>query len=339
VKDYRPGSTQTRLLQQGSSQPVSPRVSRAAALADCRIAVFRMNNGEFQEYLQADCIEVARRNGLPPLRVFTAGNDANKQLEQIQACLNEPKGKRPTVIMVWPVLEAALLSAAYAAARLGVGWIMLGRRCAYMPSLHESYSRLPIFSVWSDQHEIGRIQGQQYQALLPQGGEVVYLRGPLGASSAQQRLEGVQQRLKDSAVRLFPVTSDWTVEGGARVMADWLQIFKKRELPRFIVGSQNDDMAMGARKAVQEAARTRSDLSLDQVRFSGCDGAPEYGRRLVANGQLTATIVMPSNGGRSVTEIVSMLHGGPRPEAEIALAPTSYPPLSALAASLPRTSP
>jgi ABC-type sugar transport system substrate-binding protein len=313
-------------------------VSRAQA-ADCRIALFRMDEGQFQDYVQADCIEVAKRHGFP-VRVFTAGGDSSKQVEQIQACLREPKTKRPTAILVWPVLEAALLSCAFAAARLGIAWVLLGRRCTYMAALREAFPGLAVFSIWADQREIGRIQGQQFKALLPEGGELVYLRGPLGASSAQQRFEGAQQVLKDSAINLFAVTSDWTIDGGARAMKDWLQIFNRREFPKFLVGSQNDDMAMGARRALEETARVRSDFSIEQIRFTGCDGAPEYGRRLVTAGKLTATVIMPSNGGRAVSELApTLLSARPPPEAEIALAPTSFPELDVLAASLTRKRP
>jgi hypothetical protein len=51
----------------------------------------------------------------------------------------------------------------------------------------------------------------------------------------------------------------------------------------------------------------------------------------VSEGKLTATIVIPATTGRAVSEVASMLSGGQRPLADIALGVTSFPDLSALA--------
>ena len=286
-----------------------------------------MDDGDYQQLLRVDGLAAANRNGFP-IEVHSAGGDSGRQVDQIQSCLREAKSQRPTVILVCPVREAALLSTAYAAARLGVGWVLLGRWSAYMADLREEFASLPIFSVAADQREIGRIQGQQFKALLPDGGELVYIRGPLGTSSATRRFEGVQQSLQDSTIKLFAITSNWTTEGGERAMKDWLQIFGKREFPKFVVGAQNDAMAMGARNALAEAARVRSDFSVDQIQVTGCDGVPDFGRRLVSEGKLRATVVMPPTAGRAINEIAPMLFGGhARPAAEIVLAPSSFPEL------------
>jgi len=82
---------------------------------------------------------------------------------------------------------------------------------------------------------------------MPPGGELVYIQGPLATSSAQRRYAGVREILQGSNVDIFTVNSDWTREGGARAMRDWARVFRKREFPAFIVGAQNDAMAMGAR--------------------------------------------------------------------------------------------
>ena len=66
------------------------------------------------------------------------------------------------------------------------------------------------------------------------------------------------------------------------------------------------------------------------VRFTGCDGSPSFGRRLVNEGLLAATVVIPPTAGRAVSELASMLGGGARPLPEIALAVSSVPELADL---------
>jgi ABC-type sugar transport system substrate-binding protein len=291
----------------------------------CRIAFFSMDRGERQDLLRDECLEAAARYGFP-VRVFQADGDATNQVAQVQACLAEDPHRRPTVVIVNPVREVALFSAAHAAAQLGIGWVVLQRSCDYLDDLRRQYPSLPIFAVLPDQQEIGRIQGRQVLSLLPDGGEFVYIRGPLGTQAALARSAGVQEVLQGSAVKVFTLTSDWTLQGGSQTMKEWARVFQRRDLPQFVVGAQNDAMAMGARSALlDDIAREHPNASIDQFAFSGCDGSPGYGGRLVAEGKLTCTVVLPVTSGRAVAEIAATLHGGPRPPAAILLPSSGLP--------------
>jgi ABC-type sugar transport system substrate-binding protein len=108
-------------------------------------------------------------------------------------------------------------------------------------------------------------------------------------------------------------------------MREWGRVFHGRELPSFVVGAQNDAMAMGARDTVAEFTRERSNFSVDSVSFSGCDGSPSFGQRLVIDGKLSATVIQPVCSGRAIGEIAAMLHGGPRLPAMIELKPQPFP--------------
>jgi ABC-type sugar transport system substrate-binding protein len=295
----------------------------------CRIALFLANEGDFQELLWDSCQQAALRHGFS-VRSFWSDNDSKKQLKQIEGCLNEPEDQRPTVVMVSPVREIALISTGHTAAGLGIGWILLQRWNNFMADLRREFSTLPIFSVMADQHDVGRIQGHQFKALLPRGGHLVYIRGQLGTSSAMRRSAGVQEVLQDSSIQLSAIDSDWTIDGGARAMHAWMQRAESRRWEGFVVGAQNDAMAMGARRALEESAQVRLGLAPESIGVCGCDGTPGYGQRLVREGKLTSTVIMPPGAGRAVDEIASMLGGGPRPPAQIVLDPVSFPESSAL---------
>lgn len=295
----------------------------------CRIALFLANGGEYQELLWDNCQEAAQRYGFA-VRAFWAESDSQKQQRQIHGCLSEPEDQRPTIVIVSPVREIALISTAHAAASLGIGWVLLHRWASYMTHLRREFSNLPIFSVMADQDDIGRIQGRQLKALLPHGGKAVYIRGPLGTWSAMRRFAGLQELLQGSAIEVSPANSDWTTEGGAGAMKEWLRSSPLRSTSRFVVAAQNDAMAMGAKKALGEVARGRPGFDVEGLRVCGCDGSPGYGQRLVTEGKLTSTVVVPHSSGRAVSEVASMLSGGSRPPAQIVLAPVSFPPLHVL---------
>jgi ABC-type sugar transport system substrate-binding protein len=295
-----------------------------------RLALFLMDDGSYQELLREECIASARHHSFTT-RVFSADNDAEKQVAAIERCLAEPENTRPTVVMVSPVRESALRATATAATRLGVGWVLLNRWTDFMTSLYRQYPQLPVFCISADQHEVGRIQGRQFEALLPRGGELLYIRGPIGTSTVMRRFAGVQEVLASTSIRTFTVNSDWSMEGGENAMKEWLQIFQgRRKLPMLLVGAQNDSMGIGAQKALMRELRDPRYPSASHVRFTGCDGSPNHGLRWVSEGKLTATVVIPPVAGRAISEIASMLSGGPKPPEEILLRPSSFPEIHVL---------
>jgi ABC-type sugar transport system substrate-binding protein len=297
-----------------------------------RIALFLMNSGDYQELLWDDCVRSAQKHEAA-VRAFWADNDSQKQLKQILACVGEAEDQRPTVFLVSPVREAALISTARTATSLGVGWVSLLRYSDYLNGLRGEFPSVPIFSVMADQREVGRIQGRQFKALLPTGGELVYVRGPLGTSSAIDRFAGVQETLRGSPIEMATLNADWTADGAARAMTEWAQTKVDLDPSRLLVGAQNDAMAMGARRALEEVSKSREAFPSGAIRVCGCDGSPRYGQRYVTEGKLTSTVTVPPVAGRAVDEVASMLGTGAQPPVRILLKPTSFPDLAALAAS------
>jgi ABC-type sugar transport system substrate-binding protein len=233
--------------------------------------------------------------------------------------------------MVSPVRESTLMQTVPDALRVGVGWIALSRWSDSLSEQRVKFASVPLFCVMPDHEEIGRVQALQFKALLPHGGELVYIRGPLGTFSADRRLEGMRKELAGSSLQPVIFNSDWSSDGGERAIGDFIRVFGGRELPPCVVGAQNDAMAMGAREALlKAAARNKSRVS---VRFAvtGCDGSPSYGKRLVSEGKLTATVVIPSVSGRAVVELASTLDGGPPPPLTITVGVHSFPAVDLLA--------
>lgn len=303
-------------------------LARAAAL------FLRTLANDYQERLRDDCVATCSRLDFS-LETFSADNDSALQLRQIQQFLKKPH-KGPAAILVSPVRESDLLGAGYDAARKGIGWVILNRASSYLSELRDQFPAALVFCANADQFEIGCIQGRQFKLILPKGGELLYLRGPLTTSSAQRRLLGVERELADSSIKMVTFSADWSGEAAERATRDWIRILRKPDMPNCMIGAQNDDMAMGARRALMNEAVSQNRAEVRHIRVTGCDGSPTYGQRWVAEGALVATVLVPSVAGTAIEEVASALRGACRPPLEVTVRASSYPPLNELARSLPR---
>jgi len=284
----------------------------------------------YQRLLWDDAKKVAPRHN-HSVNVYSADKSADKQVEQIRAILDLPVNRRPAAILVNAVRENMLFGVAKEAVSKGIAWVYLCRWTDSIEDLRRAYPRVPVFSISPDQHSVGHIQGTQLRLLLRPEDEIVYLQGPSGTSTSQRRLSAARQVLSDRVGLKWTIfNSDWSREGGHATMRSWLAIFTHGQLPNFILAAQNDDMALGARGALFEWASAARPIALDKLRFLGCDGSPAFGQRLVTEGDLVATVAVPSVTGPAIDEIFSALSIGRQPTAEINVDSTSFPSLDEL---------
>jgi ABC-type sugar transport system substrate-binding protein len=294
---------------------------------------FRAAGNEYQNLVREDCRTAALRHGFI-LHDHDAQNDAGKQVQQIQECLRAPPTSRPQAILVCPVEESALQGPAREAARLGMAWVALQRECAYLAELRREFVRTALFSVHPDQGQIGRIQADQLQILLPRGGEVAYIRGPLRTTSANLRAESFRASLSGSSIHITSLSGEWSVEGGRQAVKSWLALPGRPKPEHCAISAQNDSMAYGAHLAIVEAALGSREIGLSKIPILGCDGVPNFGHRFVVDGILTATIVIPCPARRAVDTLASVLAGAPPPATDICLAVSSLPELEVLSSGL-----
>jgi ABC-type sugar transport system substrate-binding protein len=110
--------------------------------------------------------------------VLFAENNAVLQIHQLFSRIHVAVAERPSVIVVQSVTGEGLERVARNAVASGIGWILLNRRVGYVEELRRTHPELPIALVTPDQVEIGRIQGRQAQALVPDGGLLLYVARP-----------------------------------------------------------------------------------------------------------------------------------------------------------------
>jgi len=290
------------------------------------VASFLSEDQEFQVMQAADARLAAERAGLE-LEVVFADNNAVLQIQQLFQHVHAPEAERPAGIIVETVVGEGLERVARNAARAGIGWVLLNRNVPYLEVLRKEHPKIPISMVTSDQLGIGRIQGRQFRALLPEGGSVLYVQGPPDTSAAKERLQGMQEAILGTKIQTKVLTAEWTEASAEKAVMAWLRLKTSEGFNPGLVGCQNDAMALGAKKAL-----TAHRKEWGRLPFTGCDGLPEGGQRLVNMQQLAATIVVPSNAGPAVELLAAHLRTGEPVPPRLVLAGRSHPPESQLGA-------
>src|SRR6185369_2524870 len=152
---------------------------------------------DYQQEQARDAEENAHRLGID-LRIIYADNDAIVQSQQLLEAIQN-KSNRPNAIVFEPV-GTGLNMVAKAAAEANIGWVVLNRDVDYFGELRR-INKSPMFSVSSDHVEVGRIQGRQLARLLPSGGNVLYVQGPVSHLAAAKRTQGAMET-KGSSINL-----------------------------------------------------------------------------------------------------------------------------------------
>ncbi len=283
------------------------------------------NDYQTEQALSAE--GAAKRLGITADIIY-AENDAINQSTQILKAIQASPEVRPDAIAFEPVGGTALPQVARAAVTAGIGWAVLNRDASYIPELRKA-SSTPVFAVSSDHIEIGRIQGQQFAALLPRGGSILYVQGPSENSAAKDRTTGMQET-KPANVQVTMLKAQWTEESAMRVVRSWLKLTTSQKSVIDLVGAQDDSMAMGARKAFQQILNQADRERWLKLPFTGCDGLPSTGQAWVRNGSLAATIYVPPNTGQAIETLVQALQQKKQPAERIMIPARSIPALDGL---------
>lgn len=285
------------------------------------------DDNDYQIEQSESAQQAAAKTGVD-VRIIHAQNDAINQSTQILKAVQSPKELRPDAIIFEPVGGTALPQVARAAAKEGIGWVILNRDADYLGELRRS-STAPIFAISSDHMEIGRIQGRQIAALLRGGGTALYIQGPSENLAAKERTAGTQET-KPGNVQLTMLKAQWTQESAQKSVRSWLKLTTSQRAAIDLVAAQDDSMAMGAREAFKELTNEDERERWLRLPFLGCDGLPKTGQAFVRNGTLAATIFVPPNAGQAVEMLFDALQNRKMPAEKVLTVAVSIPALDAL---------
>ncbi|MGN6296400.1 MAG: sugar ABC transporter substrate-binding protein [Ginsengibacter sp.] len=135
--------------------------------------------------------------------------------------------------------------------------------------------------VGSDDSEAGRIAAQYIVNLLGNKGSYAIIHGPNGHSAEIQRTIGIKEVLsKYPDVNIvFEQSANWDRTQALTLMENWLNSGKKIDG----VIAQNDEMALGAYKAIEAAGKRK------EIAVIGID-AIQDALKAVANNKLAGTV-------------------------------------------------
>ena len=285
------------------------------------------NDNDYQQEQAAAAEKAGRRLGVD-VKIVHADNDALAQSQQLLHYVQGSGVARPDAIMFEPAGGTAFPQVARAAAAAGIGWVVLNHEVDYISELRRNF-KVPVFALSSDHEEIGKIQGKQFAALLPNGGSVLYIEGPANSTAAKERTRGMNQT-KPANVQVKSVRANWTEESAHRTVSSWLRLRTSMESRIDLVGAQDDSMAMGAKKAFSEVPESER-VRWMKVPITGCDGMPKTGQTWVRTGSLAATIFIHPNTDLAIEMLVEAIKTGTPPPERKVTAPESIPSLQDLA--------
>ncbi len=287
------------------------------------------NDNDYQLEQAAAAERVARRLGVD-IKIMHANNDALAQSQQLLHYVQDSSAPRPDAILFEPAGGTAFPQVARAAAAAGIGWVVLNHEADYILDIRRQY-KVPTFIITSDHQDVGKIQGKQLAALLPNGGSILYIEGPANSSAAKERSSGMN-RAKPVNINVKTLRANWTEESAYKAVSSWLRLRTSQESHIDLVAAQDDSMAMGAKKAFSEIPADERARWL-KIPVTGCDGMPRTGQSWVRNGSLAATILIPPNTDIAIEMLVDAIKNGTSlPDRKVTEA-QSIPALSELAAT------
>lgn len=159
--------------------------------------------------------------------------------------------------------------------------------------------------VGGDNFEVGKLQGEYLQRVLPQGGKVLEVMGLIGSTPQELRHQGLVESISDVSARyqFVQCMGEWKRDKGE---AEVLKVLQQHPDVKVIL-SQNDQMAIGASRALQSA-------NLDhKVFIMGVDGltGPDNGIEAIRNGTIDVSATYTTGGDLIVQTAMKILRGEP----------------------------
>jgi ABC-type sugar transport system substrate-binding protein len=287
------------------------------------VVALTTRENDYQAEQAVAVTDMAARLGVK-IQIIYADNDAILQTQQLIKIIQDQQQK-PNAILVEPV-GTGMPQVAKAAVGAGIGWGIMNGAPEYITELRHN-GNVPVYSVSTDQTEVGKIQGQQIAALVKEG-NVLYVEGPSASFAAQNRTKGMLTT-KPAGIALKMIKGDWTERSANQAAKSWLSLGSSRQMQIRAVICQNDAMAMGARKAFADLTEQDRDHWLNTP-FTGVDGVTKTGQDWVRRGVLKATIITAPAAGTTLEILVKAFHTGTMPHEHTLIPAKSFPAIEEL---------
>ncbi|CAN7389646.1 sugar ABC transporter substrate-binding protein [Pseudomonas sp. GL-B-26] len=263
-----------------ASLALSLMFASGAALADMKIGVSMSQfDDTWLTYLRESMDTKAKSypDGVK-LQFEDARSDVVRQLSQVESFISQ----KVDAIVVNPVDTAATKKITESAVKAGIPLVYVNRRPDDL--------NLPkgVVTVASNDLEAGQMQMQYLADKMGGKGDIVILLGDLANNSTTNRTKGVKEVLaKYPNIKIEQEqTGIWSRDKGMTLVNDWLTQGRKFDA----VVSNNDEMAIGAAMALQQAG-----VEKGSILIAGVDGTPD-GLNAVKKGSLVVSVFQDAKG-------------------------------------------
>jgi ABC-type sugar transport system substrate-binding protein len=170
----------------------------------------------------------------------------------------------------------------------------------FEPFLSSWGGGLPAGTISQPQGEIGQIQGRQLSAAMPEGANVLVVTGPPRSSAAHERLEGLRSTIRPDITLHTTGAGQWSETDGILAFNSWYGVFRSRREEIHAIAGQSDDLAVGAGKGGRAVANPEHARMFARAKLFGVGAVPGYGKEMVDEGRLSASVAVRPNAGLAV---------------------------------------
>ncbi|WP_068675004.1 substrate-binding domain-containing protein [Oceanobacillus sp. Castelsardo] len=197
-----------------------------------------------------------------------AGNDSNKQIDQAEQFIEQGVD----AIMLIPVDVIAAELILEKAERADIPIVLINRSSLETESVF----------IGSDDVSFGVMQMERIAQMLKGKGNIAIMNGPMGQESQINRTKGNKQVMEEHKGMkvVLEGTANWSQDEAKSLMKTWIESGIKIDA----VVANNDEMAIGAIKAAEEAGIR------DEIIFAGIDGTPD-GLQYIKSNKLAVSVL------------------------------------------------
>lgn len=241
---------------------------------DYRISVvLKALNSDYWKTVEAGANAAAEEFGV---EISVVGPSAETQVQEQFDMLQDQLTREIDALVVAPLRPTATVAVFEQAKALGIPVLLI--------DTDADWDDKATF-IGTGNYDAGAMAGKYFMEKMPEGGDVVIIRGAMGDLTHDERVNGFVDAVKGSNINVVRTQAADSERGkGMDVMQNMLMA-----LPNIKgVYCSNDEMALGALRAVEMAGA-------EGIIIMGFDGSPDA-LKSVRDGGLTGTVKQDSYG-------------------------------------------
>ncbi len=253
-----------------------------------RIGVSQCSSDDWRNKMNSEIEREIMFHPEAEVEIRSADDDNNRQIDDIRYFAD----KGFDIIIASPNQADALTPVISKVYKKGIPVILFDRNIN-----GDTYTA----SMYVDNKELGSAAARYARQLLPSGKiNVLEIEGLKGSTPADDRHAGFAEEasVRQDITVLASVYGNWNKEDAMIAVDSLLVLYPHTNL----IYAHNDRMAIGA----SEVARR---LNRPDIKIIGIDAAPEIGIKAVAEGDIDATFLYPTEGHRLVRLALAILAG------------------------------